>query len=97
MRCLLQGHLDTLLGGVWDQTSKLPVTSQPSLPPEPHAAHITRALCVLTLTLCPPENARSDPTAGADPDHPDSPYPGGGARDDPEGVRRHPLILQRGG
>ena len=37
-RCLTQGHLDTKLGGAGDQTSNLPVTSQPALPPEPHAA-----------------------------------------------------------
>ena len=34
VRCLAQGHLDTQLGGAWDRTSNLPVTSQPALPPE---------------------------------------------------------------
>ena len=34
-RCLAQRHLDTLLGGAGDQTSNLPVTSRPVLPPEP--------------------------------------------------------------
>ena len=41
VRCLAQGHLDTQqqeLTGVGDQTSILPVTSQPALPPRPHAA-----------------------------------------------------------
>ena len=40
LNCLAQGHLDTQsrLGGSGDQTSNLPVTSQPALPPEPHAA-----------------------------------------------------------
>ena len=33
-RCLAQGHLDTL-GGAGDPTSNLPVTIQPSLPPQP--------------------------------------------------------------
>lgn len=42
------------------------------------------------------ENASADQIAGADPDHPDSPDPGGGARDDPERMRRHPLVLQGG-
>ena len=32
---LAQGHLDTQLGGVGDQTSKLPVASNPTLPPQP--------------------------------------------------------------
>ena len=35
-----QGHLDSQLGGAGDRTSNLPVTSQPSLPPEPQAAHV---------------------------------------------------------
>ena len=35
LRCLAQGHLDTL-GGAGDRTSNLPVTSQPAPPPEPH-------------------------------------------------------------
>ncbi|CAL8397602.1 unnamed protein product [Arctogadus glacialis] len=30
--------LDTELGGAGDRTSDLPVTSQPALPPEPHAS-----------------------------------------------------------
>ena len=34
VRCVAQGHLDTMLGGAGDQTSNLPVTSQPALPPE---------------------------------------------------------------
>ena len=38
VRCLAQGHLDTQLGGAWDRTSDLSVTTQPALPPEPHAA-----------------------------------------------------------
>ena len=37
MRRLAQGHLYTQLGGAEDRTSKLPVTSHPALPPEPHA------------------------------------------------------------
>ena len=35
---LVQGHLDTQLGGAGDQTSNLQVTIQPALPPEPNAA-----------------------------------------------------------
>ena len=37
VRRLAQGHLVTQLGGAGDQTSNLPVTSQPALPPEPQA------------------------------------------------------------
>lgn len=59
----------------------------PSLVPDPDPF-----LPFLSLS---PENASSDQTAGADPDHPDSTDPGRGARDDPERVRRHPLVLQR--
>ena len=33
LRCLAQGHLDTL-GGAGDRTSNLPVTNPPALPPE---------------------------------------------------------------
>ena len=36
--CLAQGHPDTQLGGARDRTSNLLVTSQPVLPPEPHAS-----------------------------------------------------------
>ena len=39
VRCLAQGHLDTRWRGAGYRTSNLPVTSQPALPPEPHAAH----------------------------------------------------------
>ena len=35
---LAQGHLDTRIGEAGDRTVSLPVTSQPGLPPEPHAA-----------------------------------------------------------
>ena len=38
VRCLAQGHLNTVGRAGGDQTFKLPVTSQPTLPPEPHAA-----------------------------------------------------------
>ena len=38
VRRLAQGHLDTRLGGAGNRTMNLPVTSQPALPPEPHAA-----------------------------------------------------------
>ena len=34
MRRLAQGHLHTQLGGAGDQTSNLPVSSHPALPPE---------------------------------------------------------------
>ena len=34
VRRLAQGHLDPQLGGAGDLTSNLPVTSQPTLPPE---------------------------------------------------------------
>ena len=37
-RRLAQEHLNTQLGGAGDQTSNLPVTSQPALPHDPHAA-----------------------------------------------------------
>ena len=37
-RRLAQGHLETQLGGDGDRTSNLPVTSQPTLPPEQHFA-----------------------------------------------------------
>ena len=53
VRCLAQGHLDTLLGGARDQTSNLPVTSQRALPPEPHAA-LVQGLCVRRLIGCCP-------------------------------------------
>ena len=35
VRRLAQGHLGNELGGAGDQTSNLPVSSQPALPPEP--------------------------------------------------------------
>ena len=35
VRCLAQGYLETQLGGDWDGTSNLPVTSKHALPPEP--------------------------------------------------------------
>ena len=38
VRCLAQGHHDTL-GGAGDRTSNPPITSQPALPPELHAAY----------------------------------------------------------
>ena len=38
VRRLTQGHRNTQLGGAGDRTSNLPVTSQPALPPETHAA-----------------------------------------------------------
>ena len=38
VRCLAQGHLDSQLGAAGDRTNNLPVTGQPTLPPEPHAA-----------------------------------------------------------
>ena len=40
VRRLAHGHLETQLGGAGDRTSNLLVTSsQPALPPEPHAGH----------------------------------------------------------
>ena len=39
VRCLAHGHLDTQLGGAGNLTGNLPVTSQLTLPPKPHAAH----------------------------------------------------------
>ena len=102
-RRLAQGPLHTQIGGARDRTSNLQAPASPLCLLSPMRPHYQSSVCpppsrcVLTLPLCPPENARSDQTAGADPDHPDSPYPGGGARDDPEGVRRHPLVLQGGG
>ena len=47
MRRLAQAHLDTQLGGAGDRTSNLPVTSQPTLPPE------------ATATLLPAQRART--------------------------------------
>ena len=47
MRRLAQAHLDTQLGGAGDQTSNLPVTSQPTLTPE------------ATATLLPAQRART--------------------------------------
>ena len=38
VRRLAQGHLNTELKGAGDQTCNLPVTSQPTLPSEPHTA-----------------------------------------------------------
>ena len=37
--CLSQRHLDTQQGGAGVRTSNLPVSSQPTLPPEPHATY----------------------------------------------------------
>ena len=37
-RRLAQGHLHTRLGGVWERTSNLPVTSQATLPPGPRTS-----------------------------------------------------------
>ena len=41
VRRLAQGRTDTPLGGAGDRSSKLLVTSQPPLPPEPNAARFT--------------------------------------------------------
>ena len=40
VRRLAQGHLTTRLGGAWDRTSNLPLTSHHALPPEPRAAPV---------------------------------------------------------
>ena len=47
-QCLAQGHHDTQLGRAVDRTSNLLVTSQPSLPPEPHS-HVRKLHQPLTL------------------------------------------------
>ena len=49
VRHLAQAHLNTQLGGAGDQTSNLPVTSQPALPPETNAA--PRRLIVMCVFL----------------------------------------------
>ena len=43
---LAQEHLDTHLGGAGDRTKNLLVTSQPALPPEPHAATCSMCCCL---------------------------------------------------
>ena len=40
VRCHAQGYIDTQLGRAGEQTSNLPVTSQPALPPEPHGTRM---------------------------------------------------------
>ena len=45
VRCLAQGHLDTQLGGAGIELATFQVdlvTSQPTLPPEPHAGPFLR-------------------------------------------------------
>ena len=55
-RCFAEARLDTQPGRAVDQTSNLPVTSQPALPPEPHTAamwHVARMRWA--QMLCTPE------------------------------------------
>ena len=52
VRCFAQGQHDALLGGAGDRTSNLPVTSQPTLPPEPHASLMYPRIAYRVIIFC---------------------------------------------
>ena len=60
MRHLAQGHLDTQIGGAGDQTSNLPVTSQPALPPELLSPTTTMLYTCLAVSESVPSSVGSE-------------------------------------
>ena len=47
--CLAQGHLHTEIGRAGDRTSDLPVSSQPTVPPHPHASPFIALMLVKVI------------------------------------------------